>query len=119
MMSFRPSIHLRIGTRRGSGAKILSVRPVLLLAGATCALIGTVVVAQRQDAFVEPRDVPAIAYATEPVSDRVSALNQRLRDGSVQFSFRPTSGYLQSVLDALNIPIESQLAVFSQTSFQA
>jgi hypothetical protein len=37
----------------------------------------------------------------------------------VQLSFDPISGYLRSVLRALEIPIESQVLVYSETSFQA
>ena len=75
--------------------------------------------AQRQDAFVASRNHPAIAYDKSPVTDRVWALNRRIQAGDVQLTFDPVSGYLRSVLDALNVPIESQTLVFSQTSFQA
>lgn len=75
--------------------------------------------AQRQDAFVASRNHPAIAYDTSPVTDRVTALNRRIQSGEVQLTFDPVSGYLRSLLDALQVPIESQTLVFSQTSFQA
>jgi hypothetical protein len=51
-----------------------------------------------------------------PLHDAASALDQRLRDGSVQLAFDPGSGYLPSVLEALNIDVDSQVAVFSQGS---
>jgi hypothetical protein len=74
--------------------------------------------AQRRDAFVQSRNHPAIAYATAPVDDAVSRLNKRLANGSAKLTFNDENGYLRSVLEALDIPIESQSLVFSQTSFQ-
>jgi hypothetical protein len=76
-------------------------------------------VAQRTDAFVASRDHVAIAYSTAPVRNVVTAVNEKLQSGAITFSFDDTNGYLRSVLDALAIPIESQLLVFSPTSFQA
>jgi hypothetical protein len=65
------------------------------------------------------RNHPAIAYATAPVSDPVALLNERLRRGEVTLEKNEHSGYLQSVLSALGVSIDSQLLVFSKTSFQA
>ena len=75
--------------------------------------------AQRRDAFVENRDHPAVAYSKTPFTTAVTALNRRLQEGSVKLTFDPATGYLSSLLDALNVPVESQVLVFSQTSFQA
>ncbi|HTM02099.1 MAG TPA: hypothetical protein VL173_01230 [Vicinamibacterales bacterium] len=80
--------------------------------------LGATVYAQR----VAPslvRNHPAIAYATSPESDPVFKLNERLKSGEVTLESEPVTGYLRSVLKALNVPIESQLLVFSKTSFQA
>src|SRR4030095_1700940 len=65
------------------------------------------------------RNHPAIAYATAPVSDPVALLNERLRRGEVTLEKTEPSGYLQSVLSALGVSIDSQVLVFSKTSFQA
>jgi hypothetical protein len=46
-------------------------------------------------------------------------LNGRLQRGEVSFEKTGPSGYLTSVLSALNVPIDSQVLVFSKTSFQA
>ena len=75
--------------------------------------------AERRDVFIQPRDHSAIRYSSGDVADPVSRLNQRIDYGTVRLAFDPTSGYLRSVLDALNVPVESQALVFSQTSFQA
>jgi hypothetical protein len=65
------------------------------------------------------RNHPAIAYATAPVSDPVARLNERLRRGEVTLEKNGQSGYLTSVLSALGVSIDSQVLVFSKTSFQA
>jgi len=47
-------------------------------------------------------------------------MEQRLRSGEVQLEFQPEGGrgYLDSLLDALGIPVSSQTLVFSKTSAQ-
>src|SRR5688572_7702732 len=65
------------------------------------------------------RNHPAIGYATAPTRDAIAELNRKLKAGEVTLKAEGPSGYLRSVLDALNIPVESQLLVFSKTSFQA
>jgi hypothetical protein len=91
----------------------------LLLLGALVAAASVVVIAQRRDVFVTSRDDAAIRYSTGETSDRVTALNRRLEDGSASLTFDDSTGYLRSILKALDVPIESQMLVFSQTSFQA
>jgi hypothetical protein len=75
--------------------------------------------AQRGGMFQGSMEDPAIAYTKAPVSNAVADLNARLSDGSVRLRFDGRSGYLQSVLDALNVSADSQLLLFSQTSLQA
>ena len=58
-------------------------------------------------------DHPAIHYGYAPVHDPVASLDTK------QLKFEGPSGYLRSVLDALHVPVESQIAVFSKTSLQA
>lgn len=87
-----------------------------LVAGGVCAF-GDLV-----DTLSPRPDHPAIAYDDEtghPLQDAVSKLNQRIAEGSVQLRFEQNSGYLRSVLEALHVSVESQLAVFSKTSLQA
>lgn len=50
--------------------------------------------------------------------DSVSRLNQRLEAGQASLEFDAKWGYLRSLLDALKIPVSSQLLVFSKTSAQ-
>jgi hypothetical protein len=79
----------------------------------------SIAAAQRTDVFVESRNHPAIAYATAPLHDPVTALGDSLEQGSTRLAFDADTGYLRSVLDALKISTDSQSLVFSQTSNQA
>jgi hypothetical protein len=96
------------------------MRPRLLIAAAAL-FFGTTaaLVAQRPDAFTQSRDHAAIAYTRTAANDPVARLDQKLADGSVTLPREPVSGYLRSILAALQVPIESQMLVFSQTSLQA
>ena len=74
--------------------------------------------AQRGGMFRGSADDPAISYSTAPVNNIVEQLNRQLQDGSAALTFEGRSGYLRSAIDALKLPVESQLLVFSQTSLQ-
>jgi len=54
-----------------------------------------------------------VAYAGD---NAITVLNQKIQEGTVHLKFDDPAGYLRSTLAALNIPIESQLLVFSKTS---
>ena len=62
---------------------------------------------------------PAIQYYSRPVADPVFELNRQVQEGKVRLKFEGTQGYLRSLLNALNVPVESQLVVFSKTSLLA
>ena len=62
---------------------------------------------------------PAIEYGTRPRTDRVAQLNARLRTGEATLAFDRRRGFLPAVLDALDVPVESQTLVFSKTSLQS
>jgi len=84
------------------------------------AFVAAVAVAQqRRDAFVLSRDHPAIRYSTGDLDNRVVRLNERLAKGDVRLTYDAAHGYLTSLLDALAVPVSSQMLVFSKTSFQA
>ena len=74
---------------------------------------------QLPDTFFDETSAPAVAYATQQPHDAVAQLNERLAAGSSTLTYEPGSGYLRSVLSALDVPVDSQLAVFSKTSVQA
>ncbi|HEX7796628.1 MAG TPA: hypothetical protein VF456_19835, partial [Vicinamibacterales bacterium] len=73
----------------------------------------------RTDAFVESLDHPAVAYTTGAVKNAVADLDDRMRRGTLKLSFDATSGYLRALLNALQVPVDSQTLVFSQGSMQA
>lgn len=75
--------------------------------------------AQRTGVFDQSINHPAIKYSTSDSNTVVDALNRRLRDGSEKLVHEGKSGYLRSVLRLLDIPVESQVLVYTQTSLQA
>jgi hypothetical protein len=104
---------------RGSTVKrVLAV----LAAGVIClplpARHSTSLSAQRGGMFQGSSEDSAIAYASAPLNNAVSDLNQKLRDGGARLTFDGRGGYLRSALSALDLPVDSQALVFSQTSFQ-
>jgi hypothetical protein len=62
---------------------------------------------------------PAIGYYTRPTHDLAVELNRHIEDGTVRVTFDEGAGYLRSVLDALHVPVESQMLVMSKTGVQA
>jgi hypothetical protein len=61
---------------------------------------------------------PAIEYATRPTADPVVELNRRIDAGAARIAFDAETGYLRSVLEALRVPIASQMLVMSKTGVQ-
>ena len=94
---------------------------VLLVLGLCLFVLGVVsapIDAQRAGAFRGSTEDPAIKYSTAPLSNLVADVNRRLQEGALQLTFDGRSGYLRSALDALQIPVDSQLLVFSRASLQ-
>ena len=57
-----------------------------------------------------------INYFAESTDDAIARLQQRLDEQAISFENRPDSGYLLDLLQALEVPVESQTLVFSKTS---
>lgn len=94
---------------------------LLLLAGAL-ALSSTVAVVSQQrrtGAFDQSINHPLIKYLTADTDTVVDRANAKLRDGSAKLVFDEKTGYLKSVLELLDVPVESQVMVYTQTSLQA
>lgn len=92
---------------------------LVLLLGATFALF-----AERRASLIDERRIlaaehPAIDYWNAQPSDAVARLQQRLESGAITLDYHRRFGYLPAVLRALDIPVSSQVLVFSKTSFQA
>ncbi|MSO21444.1 MAG: hypothetical protein EXQ56_13505 [Acidobacteria bacterium] len=66
-----------------------------------------------------PFDHATINYDAAPGTDPVGLLEKRLQSGHAKLEFDPKFGYLPSVLKNLGVNIDSQVLVFSKTSFQS
>ena len=100
--------------RLNSGSRVIASATVVFVATA----IANARVGQLSDTFTNWLAHPTIAYKSTSPRDAVAQLNQSIQDGRVQLKFDGPSGYLRSVLEALNVPIESQIAVFVKDSVQ-
>ena len=74
-------------------------------------------VAVKNQGYIPFSDAP-INYRSNDLSDPVSQLQQKLEQGKASLVYEPEHGYLRSVLQLLQVPIDSQTLVFSKTSFQ-
>jgi hypothetical protein len=76
-------------------------------------------------AFIDPAswltpEHPAIDYWNAPLADPVSILEKKMQSGEARLAYAPGGlGYLPSLLQNLDINPDSQILVFSKTSFQA
>lgn len=77
--------------------------------------VGLVASSIAQDRF----DVEPINYNTATSNNPVSQLQDAINNDAATLEYDSQSGFLKAVLDKLNIPVESQVLVFSKTSFQS
>ena len=70
------------------------------------------------DSLFEDPNHPAIEYRKRAAQDPVAKLSEKLRQGSVRLERDKSGRYMPAVLKALEIPVESQIAIFSKTSVQ-
>lgn len=76
-------------------------------------------VAFEQSSFAQLRfEKPPIEYSTTTVNDPIAGLQKRMNDGSFELQYDDKHGYLPSLLKALDVPVSSQVLVFSKTSLQ-
>jgi hypothetical protein len=98
------------------------MHPRTVLATALCLClpggIWTVLDAQRSGTFRGSTEDPAIKYASSPLNNVVVEVNRKIQEGSVTLTSEGRSGFLRSALEALQIPVDSQLLVFSRASLQ-
>lgn len=64
-------------------------------------------------------DHEAIQYEKGAVSDAIWRLQKQLDSGKAKLNFDEQLGWLPSVMQALNVPTDSQILNFGKTSFQA
>jgi len=73
-----------------------------------------------EDTSFLPGDHPAIQYSKAPLEDPVARLGRKLENGKAKLEFSSKGfGYLPSLLKNLGVNPDSQMLVFSKTSFQA
>lgn len=82
------------------------------------AVVSSPIDAQRAGAFRGSTDDPAIKYATAPLNNLVADVNTQILNGTIRLTFEGRGGYLRSALEALQLPVDSQLLVFSRASLQ-
>lgn len=82
-----------------------------------CTVAGTAQ-QRRSGAFDQSINHPAIRYQVADTDTVVDRLNAKLRDGSATLAWDDRTGYLRSVLALLDVPVESQVLVYTQTSLQ-
>jgi hypothetical protein len=64
------------------------------------------------------KEYPVIGYARTPQENAIARLESRIDRGEVKLQYRAPRGYLDSVLQALQIDPSSQALVYSKTSLQ-
>jgi hypothetical protein len=90
----------------------------LIRIGLCIALVGLFVASPRVAAQRNGFEQPPIDYLNAPVNDPVAQLAAKIEKGETKLAFDDHFGYLQSVLKALDVPVSSQMLVFSKTSLQ-
>lgn len=81
-------------------------------------VVPAVILAMGQSGASGDDESAAINYANTQPTDAVAQLQKKIDSGQVTLTFDPKRGYLQSVLQALQVPVDSQGLVFSRTSLQ-
>jgi hypothetical protein len=66
-----------------------------------------------------PNDHPAIHYADKPENDPLARLQKRLDSGEVKLEYSDRWGYYPALLKYFGVNVDSQVMVFSKTSFQS
>jgi hypothetical protein len=88
-----------------------------LTLGAAMVLKASLAAAQLYEANLPP-DHPAIQYRNHRAEDPVARLAQGLESGASTLEFDLRFSYLPSLLERLQVPVDSQTLVFSKTSVQ-
>ena len=91
------------------------------IAAAMIAWAAALVVTTAQSRTLFPGTLdqhPAIDYRSSALADPITALQRRLTAGLASLEFDGTQGFLTSLLATLEVPVESQLLLFSKTGIQ-
>jgi hypothetical protein len=83
-------------------------------------LAGVAIADRLEDTTYVPYEHKAIQYFETPAEDAVKRLDDSIDQGKAKLAFEPGGlGYLPDLLKQLGLNVDSQVLVFSQTSFQA
>lgn len=69
-------------------------------------------------AIADDYDKPPISYRDAKTHDPIDKLQAKLKAGKAKLTWQDDLGYLRSLLKQLDVPVESQVLVFSKTSLQ-
>lgn len=95
-------------------SRILRLLGVITLCGSTWAIADGI-----DESILLPNDHPAIQYQ-QPPNDPIEKLAQKLESGQVKLDYNNNGySYLPALLKYLGVNVDSQMLVFSKTSFQA
>jgi HEAT repeat protein len=97
--------------------KILSVVAAIIVAGLGAAVAGPMGQLTERP-LTGALAHPAIGYYIRPTHDLVADLKRRIDEGTARIDFEDGTGYLRPALDALRVPVESQMLVMSKTGVQ-
>jgi hypothetical protein len=89
----------------------------LVFGGVSLLAVSGLLAEMDEHSWVPPDD-SAIQYGDLPVDDAISRLAKKIDSGRVKLDYVAGTGYLPSLLKNLNINVDSQVLVFSKTSFQ-
>ena len=90
-----------------------------ILIAAACAGLLALAADRLEDTSYVPYEHKAIQYFETPTDEIVKHLDDSIDQGKAKLNFEPGFGYLPDLLKHLGINVDSQVLVFSQTSFQA
>jgi hypothetical protein len=92
---------------------IAALLAAILLPGARADTERLLVNATRYD-----QEYPVVDYSGPARDNPVWRLQQKIKSGEVKLNWEPKWGYLRSVMQGLDIHVDSQVLVFSKTSLQ-
>jgi hypothetical protein len=99
----------------------MKLRTVSVLVPGLVCLLGAMWAAPAhiEEIAILPNDHPAIQYAQQAPDDPVARLAKRVASGEVKLDYDARWGYLPALLKQFGLNVDSQVLVFSKTSFQA
>jgi len=110
--------------RNGGKRRLRPIRAALALTLLATASLAPGDLSPRQQltpgngTLVYDQEYPFIHYLDAPSRNEIARLQKRLDAGAVKLATTPQHGYLEALLQALDIDPDSQTLVFSKTSLQ-